>query len=275
MENPTYGENPTYEETHQAKETQEYQEFGKYEPVSGSAKEKKKRRTAQTSAAMASAVAVTAIVVLAVIPAISIFAPVYGPVFGPVFDGVFDDGSDDLTVTGSFVTIDASDTTVRYTVELEDYDPELEYSVSLSNRFTERTQTFQSDTFSYKEENLRPDMEYTLTLTAEGEVLATGTVTTERQAEPHFLLVSYECTCPEDDLFHFEVDIENADGIWTDVTATLTDMMGNSSSVPITGSGQYAIHVISAGLNGDLAVLQITCMEDGEETILYNGQCDI
>lgn len=224
---------------------------------------------------MASAVAVAAVVVLAVIPAISIFAPVYGPVFGPVFDGVFDDGSEDITVTGSFVTIDATDTTVRYTVELEDYDPDLGYSVSLTNRYTERTQTFQSDTFSYKEENLKPDMEYTLTLTADGEVLATETVTTERQTEPHFLLVSYECTCPEDDLFHFEVDIENADGIWTDVTATLTDLQGISSSVSIAGSGQYAIHVISAGLTGDLAVLQITCMEDGEETILYNGQCDI
>ena len=273
QENPRYDETKSYQETQQVKETQSYEEFGSDSPAKSKAAERKKKSVSHAQAAsMVSTAAVVAVVALAVVPGVTIFEPIFGPVFDPIFGG-FDDSDDPLAdVSAEFVGIEVTDTTVRYSVEVENYDPEYECVVSLTNRFTDRSQTFQSESFSGVEENLKPDMEYTLTLTIDGEVMATSTVTTEREVETYFYLVSAECTCPEDDLFHFEVDIRDGDGAWTSITATLSDLYGNTSEVTISGSGQYAIEVRSAGLIGDTGVLRITCIEDGEERLLHNEE---
>ena len=271
-ENQRFDETKSYQETQQVKETQSFEEFGSDSLSKAKAAEKKRKISQAQAATMVSTAAVVAVVALAVVPGVAIFEPIFGPVFDPIFGGL-DDSDDPLAdVSGEFVGIEVTDTTVRYTVEVENYDPEYECVVTLTNRFTDRSQTFQSESFSGLEENLKPDMEYTLTLTVDGEVMATSTVTTEREVETYFYLVSAECTCPEDDLFHFEVDIRDGDGTWSGITATLSDLYGNTSEVSISGPGQYAMEVRSAGLIGDTGVLRITCIEDGEERLLYNQE---
>ena len=239
----------------------------------------------------ATATVVMAVAVLAIVPGVAIFEPIFGPVFEPIADGLGVDSSwspeegdpDDplLQVSAEFVTLEVTDTTVRYTVSVENADPESTYTVTLTNRFTDRQQTFSGDSYSSMEEGLKKGVEYTLSVRDGGDVLASETFTTERQMDTYFYLVEEEteCTCPEDGMFHFTVDIKDGDGTWTGFTATLSDLYGNSSEVAFDGSGSYTIAVTDAGLMGDVGVLRITCTEvteDGNVTVtLLNKQFDI
>ena len=266
----TSTENPRFQEMQQARETQTYDEFGSYSDTPGKAKEKeRKRHIASSSAHIASAaVVVAAVAVLAVVP-MSIFQPLFEP-----FGGLFDDGIDADSGIGAELYVDATDTTVYYEVTLDGWT-EGECTVTVENKFTDRQQIFASDSFSYREEGLREGMGYTVTVTYAGEVLASATVTTDREApEAYFSLDSAVCTCIEDDCFHFTIYAEGESR--TGYRAVLTDLFGNSSEITISDTNApQSIPVRTAGLVGDTATLEILCMEDGREVTLYRGEFEI
>lgn len=261
-------ENPVYQELHGADETWSYREMGEDDPTPRQKEERKRRRDSKRSHIMAAAVVVAAVAVLALVPN-SIFEPLFEP-FGGLGDA-FTGGGSDSDVTGSLDVDSVSDDSVWYTVVLEGDDGG-SYTVTLTNRFTERSQSFTGDSFTSYEEGLRPGVDYSLTLTdGDGDVLATASFTTERESEMGFHLGSAECTCPEDDLFHLAADLTSGDLV--SVTAILEDRYGNTSQVEIgDGIGSYQIPVRSAGLEGDTATLNVVGIsESGEETVLYSG----
>lgn len=267
-------ENPRYDETYQAKETQEYEEFGTDSQPEARKREdrKKQRSSAQAQAHLVSAaVVVAAVAVLALVPS-SIFAPLFEP-FG-AFGDALGGGSDDPAerVTAEFVTLDVTEDMVTYAVQVSGGSDGSTYAVSVENKFTHRTQTFSGDSFSSTETGLKPGMDYTVSVELDGAVLASRTVTTATEPETYFKVLHAECTCIDDGFFHLTVAIDDGDGTWTGFRAELSDLFGNTSVVDIPAEGgEVLIPVTSAGLEGDMAELTITCVEDGGEKVLYHN----
>ena len=63
-----------------------------------------------------------------------------------------------------FDEIVVTDTTVYYSIYFEDYEEDMELTVSLHNNFTNRSHTVESESISVMEENLKPGMSYKLTV---------------------------------------------------------------------------------------------------------------
>lgn len=273
--------NPCADELHPSPDVQTFEEFGRWQDTgrrSGD-KDDRKRRDADKAAqrVVTSTLAVAAVVVLTIAP-ISIFEPVFGPVFGPMFEPLFGplDPSDDTGMTAQFTDVDVSGDTVWYSIHLENVQGDESFTVELSNRFTDRTQSFSGNEFSSSEAGLKPGMEYTLELKHDGRTLASQSVTTSREVLPVFVHIeSAECMCMEDGTFHLDLDVHADEGV--EVTVTLTDWYGNSSSVQVhAGEASYRIPVTAAGLIGDWAAMEITSTEsldDGtvRETLLHSG----
>lgn len=267
--------NQRYEEFHRTDETSSYREFGEDEPTPRQREGRKRRRDSNHAHIAAAAVVIAAVAVLALVPN-SILSPMFEP-FGSIGDA-FTGGSDDQSdtdVTASFDSLEVTDVSVRYSVTVSGGDEGDMYTVTLTNRFTDRSQTFTGDSFSSSEMRLRPGMEYTLAVIEDGMELASATFTTERAMGPYFYLVSAECTCITDGMFHLSVDMRDG-GVRSDFRAELTDLFGNVSSVPITElTSEVLIPVTSAGLTGDTAVLRVFCTEDAgdgpAEVLLYSG----
>ena len=274
-------ENPSYRETGSYQETQSYDEFGRDTVHTPTEKERKKRKSSKSQAhLMSAAVVVAAVAVLAIVPS-SIFSPIFEP-FEEAFDGAFGGAigggsggvGDDLSVDAEIYIDDVSDVGVSFTVTLTDASEEADYTVNLTNRFTNRpSHDITSDTSSFAEDGLKPGMDYTITVREDGDAIASATFTTAREDDTFFRLAYAECTCTDDGLFHIEVEVGDGDGTWTNIRAELTDLFGNTSTVAIDGSGSYAIQVTSAGLTGDTATLRIVC--DGSDSPLYVGDVEI
>lgn len=261
-------ENETAEELRQAEEIQRFEEFGKARPSTTRRKSDSNREAQRLLTTM---MAVSAVVVLTVSP-ISIFEPIFGPVMDPVFGPVLEDiGVDadepeyDGGLTGSFSEVVASEDTIWYTVSLDGLQGDETVTVDLRNKFTDRSSAVGGDGYSGSQAGLKPGMTYTLTLRDGSHVLASVTVETLREVSTFFHLEYAECTCLVDGMFHFSAEIIDG-GVQHDFTATLTDWYGNVSIVTLDPeAGEYSLPVTAAGLLGDAAVLEITCVQDLED----------
>ena len=63
-----------------------------------------------------------------------------------------------------FEDIHATDTSIYYSIYFEDYEEGMELYVSLHNNFTNRMHTVESESISIVERDLKPNMEYTITV---------------------------------------------------------------------------------------------------------------
>ena len=250
-------ENEQAEEMHGSEEIQTFEEFGR----SGRAEKRPRSKDASRNI-LTTMMAVTAVVVLTVSP-ISIMEPIFGPVMDPVLGPIF--GEDDVSgVMAEFVSVEASDDTVWYTVTIAGLEGGEDVSVSLSNRFTDRSSGISGDHGSGMQSGLKPGMTYTLSVIVDGESIADRTVKTLREVETFFHLYGAECTCTEDGMFHFSVEIRDG-GVQSGFRAVLTDWYGHSSEVALdSGSGEYTVSVTDAGLIGDTAVLSVYCTEEDD-----------
>ena len=80
-----------------------------------------------------------------------------------------------------FEEISVTDTTVFYSIYFEDYEEDMELTVSLHNFFTERTHTVEYSSISVMEKGLTPGMEYKITVYGNmGTILEERTVKTTK-----------------------------------------------------------------------------------------------
>ena len=268
-ESRIYAETRRYSETGTYRETQTYTEKGPLDASPEAKRNEERKRTKSRSHLLASTLVVAAVVVLGVVP-----NPIYDSIFDPMFGPPNAGGDDaDIGLSGNFTSFDVTDSTVRYFFSLEGWEDGDQCSVTLENKFTERTQTFEGGALTGIERDLRPGMTYTLTLSSGSTVLDTATVTTEREHEVHFYLADAHCTCPVDGMFHLTVDVVDDEGVWTHLRVELADRYGGVSVITVTDyAAEQEIPVTSAGLRGDSAELRIYAVsEDGGVDLLYRG----
>lgn len=274
-ESHSYSEMHRQSETGTYRETHTYTEKGPLDPTPEVRRSEARKRSKMRSHLMAATVVVAAVVVLGVVPN-PVYDTMFEPVFGPLNAGDSGDVGEDgelIALSGTFVSLDVTDSTVRYAVSVEGLQGGESLTVSLENKFTDRSRSFSGESFTAIERELRPGMEYTLTLRSGSEVLDTATVTTEREHEAHFYLVDARCTCPIDGMFHLTVDVLDDEGVWTHLRVELADRYGGVSEITITDyAAEQEIPVTSAGLRGDSAELRIYAVaEDGGVDLLYRG----
>lgn len=143
-----------------------------------------------------------------------------------------------------------------------------------------------------KAENLKPNMDYTITITYDDFLTKTtaykGVITTlstkEYITDPSTFKLEYLCQCGVDGYFYFTMDFRDDYEYWSGFEATLTDSSGNVSACVFT-SDLYEVQRIAIvnydlkgnDLIGEEATLLITCntKEKDERLVLYNEKVEI
>ena len=254
--------------------------------------------SAGASSAIASAAVVVAVVaVIAIAPgAFGPIADMFDPVLGPIIEAVDPDspsgggsGGDDpdnpvdpeKQFSAEFSSIQPSDTAIRYSITIRNSDPGDSFEVTLKDRFTDRSESFTGESHRGEQTGLKAGMTYTLSILRNGATVASTSVTTERQMpDLYFELIYAECTCYADGQVHFQAEIRDGDGAWSDFKATLTDSDGAVSEIAITDLTAVQSIPVDDVLRAESAILRITCtemLEDGtvQEKQLYSGQYEV
>ena len=180
-----------------------------------------------------------------------------------------------------FDEISVTDTTVYYSIYFEDYEEDMDLTVSLQNNFTDRSHKVDSHSISVLEENLKPGMQYRLIVYGSmGAVLDERTVTTSKEppapSGPTFDVETAEFSL-SDGLIHLSATLNDPEGIYSDFSLVLYDGKGGASievnrisvtdfSNEITMSPRLASDTY---VNGTLAV---ECKEGGNTKVLYEKE---
>lgn len=183
-------------------------------------------------------------------------------------------------ISAEFVSLEATESAISYTVEVEgDTDTEL----VVYNDFTRRTVTLSNGENVGEVTGLVSDMKYTVAVVYDGtfgeKTVIETSIRTDKYAAPVTELYSVEhvCTCNVDGYFHFTLDFSDENGYWSEFAASLTDGYGNVSYCEFTGDAyeEQVIDVaLSAGLLGNSAEFTVTCRTsdpeaESEELVLY------
>lgn len=121
-----------------------------------------------------------------------------------------------------FEDIVATDSTIYYSIYFEDYEEGMELYVSLHNNFTDRTHTVESESFSFVERDLKPNMEYTLTVYGSmSAVLKEQVIKTKPSTVVPTLTVNYCDYLPEKGVVSFSSTISGDTAAWGDYRAVL------------------------------------------------------
>ncbi len=176
-----------------------------------------------------------------------------------------------------FEDISVTDTTVYYTIYFEDYEEDMELTVSLHNNFTNRTHTVESHSISILEENLKPGMEYKITVYGSmSAVLDERTVKTDKTSSGSLDVQKAEFSM-SDGKIHMTASLKDPKGRWSDFKAVFYDTTDGKHtavrSVPIDSFDSELI--MDAGLAEDTSiagVFAVECMEGGEPVTLYETE---
>ncbi|MBQ3736978.1 MAG: hypothetical protein II855_08640 [Candidatus Methanomethylophilaceae archaeon] len=121
-----------------------------------------------------------------------------------------------------FEDIVATDSSIYYSIYFEDYEEGMELYVSLHNNFTDRTHTVESESFSFVERDLKPNMEYTLTVYGSmSAVLKEQVIKTKPSTDVPTLTVNYCDYLPEKGVVSFSSTISGDTAAWGDYRAVL------------------------------------------------------
>ncbi len=121
-----------------------------------------------------------------------------------------------------FEDIVATDSSIYYSIYFEDYEEGMELYVSLHNNFTDRTHTVESESFSFVERDLKPNMEYTLTVYGSmSAVLKEQVIKTKPSTDVPTLTVNYCDYMPEKGVVSFSSTISGDTAAWGDYRAVL------------------------------------------------------
>lgn len=122
-----------------------------------------------------------------------------------------------------FEDISVTDTSVYYTIFFEDYEEDMELTVSLHNNFTNRTHTVESHSISILEENLKPGMEYKITVYGSmSAVLGERTVTTDKNPSAKVDVSAAEFS-KDDGMIHASATLNDPKGIMSSYRAVFYD----------------------------------------------------
>ena len=174
-----------------------------------------------------------------------------------------------------FDEISATDTTVYYSIYFEDYEEDMELTVSLHNNFTNRTHTVDSHSISVLEENLKPGMNYKLTVYGSmGVVLDERSITTKKTSYEPTLIVNTAEFNMSDGLIHLSATLDDPKDSCSDFSLVFYDVKDNARTevkrVPVTDFSNEI--TMSPGLATDTSVdgiLAVECTSNGEKKVLY------
>ena len=141
-----------------------------------------------------------------------------------------------------FEDVIVTDSSIYYSIYFEDYEEGMELYVCLHNNFTNRMHTVDSEYFSYVERDLKPNVDYTITVYgAMSSILEERKVTTKPSSEVPTLTVNYCDYIPEKGIVSFSSTISGDTTAWQEYRAVLyghqkdTDDMYEISSVMLEG----------------------------------------
>jgi len=174
-----------------------------------------------------------------------------------------------------FDEISVTDTTVYYTIYFEDYEEDMDLTVSLHNIFTDRSHAVEGHSISVLEENLKPGMEYQLTVYGSmGTVLDERTVkTSEESAHPELDVTVAEFS-KSDGLIHLSAELDDPNGKCSDFRAVFYDETDKKhTEVRSVSISNFDSEItMDVGLASDTSVdgtFTVECIIDGENAVLY------
>ena len=192
-----------FSEYHSAKETQSVPETATYSEYGDAFKRTKEVKTLVTSNGMNDALKYSA-QVATVIKAVAIVTVVVVAGIVPIMDN----GPD---IVFDIFDLKATDTYVFYYVVVQDYDEEMDLSITLQNYFTTRTAQFEGDYASGEFFDLKPNMEYKVLIKNGSRTVAERTIRTlSEEPEPEIMPsvsisnIKYDTT--DNNEFTFNVD---------------------------------------------------------------------
>ena len=239
--------------------------FSGYESTAATAATTTTAATTATTVAVSSTVATVSSVAVAAAGAIVVAATLILPLFVGVPSAII------------FEDISVTDTSVYYTIFFEDYEEDMELTVSLHNNFTNRTHTVESHSISILEENLKPGMEYKITVYGSmSAVLEERTVKTDKTSSGSLDVQKAEFSM-SDGMIHLTASLKDPKGRWSDFKAVFYDTTDGKHTavrtVPIDSFDSELI--MDAGLAEDTSiagVFAVECMEGGEPVTLYETE---
>lgn len=184
----------------------------------------------------------------------------------------------------TFTEVYSTDSSIGYHITLDNRSDDV-LRVVVSNKFTEREEIIEGDSISGVQDNLKPNMYYTVAVMNGDKTLAETELRTKRPDEmpvTEFRKVEHGCTCAVDGMFRFKMDFIDENGWWSDFSATLTDAYGNVSECVFTDdlTEEQTIAVTDSALRGTTAKFVITCVsrqngESGKTVVLFEAQEEI
>ena len=121
-----------------------------------------------------------------------------------------------------FDDIVVTDSSVYYSIYFEDYEEGMELYVSLHNNFTNRMHTVESESISIVERDLKPNMEYTITVYGSmSSILEERTVKTMKSISEPVLTVNYADYIPERGVVSLSAILSGDTEDWNDYRAVL------------------------------------------------------
>ena len=121
-----------------------------------------------------------------------------------------------------FDDIVVTDSSVYYSIYFEDYEEGMELYVSLHNNFTNRMHTVDSESISVVERDLKPNMEYTITVYGSmSSILEERTVKTMKSISEPVLTVNYADYIPEKGVVSLSAILSGDTEDWNDYRAVL------------------------------------------------------
>ena len=184
-----------------------------------------------------------------------------------------------------FDEVSVTDTTVYYSIYFEDYEEDMELTVSLHNNFTDRSHTVESESISVLEENLKPGMDYKITVYGSmGTVLDEITVTTSEDSpepvppepQPTFTVDAAEFSTT-DALIHLSATLDDPDSRYSDFSMVFYDMKDNVRTeverVSVTDFSSEVTMAVGLASNTSVnGILAVECMDGTESVVLYEGE---
>ena len=179
-----------------------------------------------------------------------------------------------------FEDISVTDTTIYYSIYFEDYEEGMDLTVSLHNNFTDRSHAVESHIISVLEEDLRPGMDYKLTVYGSmGVVLDERTVTTEETSpeptppEPTFTVEAAEFST-SDALIHVSATLDDPESRYSDFSVVFYDVKDDvRTEVRRVSVSNFSSEIsFSPGLAKDTSVdgiLAVECKDNGDTKVLY------
>ena len=185
--------------------------FSGYESTAATAATTTTAATTASTVAVSSTIATVSSVAVAAAGAVVIAATLILPLVMGVPSAII------------FEDISVTDTTVYYTIYFEDYEEDMELTVSLHNNFTNRTHTVESHSISILEENLKPGMEYKITVYGSmSAVLDERTVKTDKNPSANVDVIAAEFS-RDDGMIHASAILNDPKGIMSSYRAVFYD----------------------------------------------------